>query len=152
LKANNILISKVDTANKKLLYKVNKKEYILPAIGYCIYLWDFDFACIPNIVDNSKVHQAWTKKINITAKKNRYYDVHYFFCTLVYKGFLPELMTDSSVPVELKKFINYVIPEEFRPGHKSQKVNKKCRLLVDDELFKPIDLLEHSFFSPFNNS
>ena len=42
LKANNILISKTDVYNKKLLYKVNKKEYILPSIGYCIYLWDFD--------------------------------------------------------------------------------------------------------------
>jgi len=37
LKANNILISKIDTSNKKLLYKVNKKEYILTAIVYCIY-------------------------------------------------------------------------------------------------------------------
>jgi serine/threonine protein kinase len=149
LKANNILISKTDTCNKKLLYKVNKKEYILPAIGYCIYLWDFDFACIPNVVENSKVYQPWTKKINITSAKNRYYDIHYFFCTLIFKGFLPELMTEKNVPNEVKQFINYVIPEEYRPGHESGKVNKRCRLLVDDELYKPIDLLDHPFFKPF---
>ena len=149
LKANNILISKTETCNKKLLYKVNKKEYILPAIGYCIYLWDFDFACVPNIVENSKVYQDWTKKINITSRKNRYYDIHYFFCTLIFKGFLPELMIDSNVPILVKEFINYVIPEEFRPGHKSGKVNKRCRLLVDEELYKPVDLLNNKFFNIF---
>jgi serine/threonine protein kinase len=149
LKANNILISKTDTCNKKLLYKVNKKEYILPAIGYCIYLWDFDFACIPGVVENSKVYQKWTKKINITSNKNRYYDIHYFFCTLIFKGFLPELMIEKNVPKEVKQFINYILPEEYRPGHPSEKVNKRCRLLVDDELFKPVDLLDHPFFKPF---
>ena len=149
LKANNILISKTDTCNKKLLYKVNKKEYILPAIGYCIYLWDFDFACLPGIVNNIKINQEWTKKINITPDGNKYYDLHYFFCTLIYKGFLPDLMTDSSVPIELKKFINYIIPKEYRPGHSSGKVNKRCRLLVNDELYTPVELLEHDFFKIF---
>jgi serine/threonine protein kinase len=150
LKANNILISKTDVCNKKLLYKVNKKEYILPSIGYCTYLWDFDFACIPGVVENSKVYQDWTKKINITSKKNQYYDIHYFFCTLIFKGFLPELMSDSTVPSEVRKFINYIIPEEYRPAHSSGKVNKRCRLLVDDELYKAADLLDHKFFSPFH--
>jgi serine/threonine protein kinase len=150
LKANNILISKTDVCNKKLLYKVNKKEYILPSIGYCVYLWDFDFACVPGVVENSKVYQEWTKKINITSKKNLYYDVHYFFCTLIFKGFLPELMSDNTVPSEVKKFINYIIPEEYRPAHSSGKVNKRCRLLVDDELYKPADLLDHKFFTPFH--
>ena len=149
LKANNILISKTDVCNKKILYKVNKKEYILPSIGYCIYLWDFDFACVPGVVENSKVYQDWTKKINITSKKNQYYDIHYFFCTLIFKGFLPELMSDSSVPSDVKKFINYIIPEEYRPGHSSGKVNKRCRLMIDDELYTPIELLDHKFFSPF---
>ena len=150
MKANNILISKTDVCNKKLLYKVNKKEYILPSIGYCTYLWDFDFACIPGVVENSKVYQEWTKKINITSKKNQYYDVHYFFCTLIFKGFLPEIMTDPVVPTEVRKFINWIIPEEFRPAHSSGKVNKRCRLLVDDELFRPVDILDHKFFSPFH--
>ncbi len=150
LKANNILISKTELNNKKMLYKVNKKEYILPSIGYCLYLWDFDFSCIPGVVENSKVYQEWTKKINITSKRNQYYDIHYFFCTLIFKGFLPELMTESSVPVQVKKFINWIIPEEYRPGHSSGKVNKRCRLLVDEELYKPADILDHDFFSPFH--
>ena len=214
-KANNILISKTEICNKKLLYKVNKKEYLLPAIGYCTYIWDFDFACIPDVVENSKVYQQWTNDMNITSKQNRYYDVHYFFCTLIYKGFLPELMTDLSVPIEVKDFINWVIPKKYRPNTQScaelvkkmlmdtnlpnnikneiknviekyspkeltykdfiskilddteitqnlkyffknlpddykQRVNERCRLLVDDELFLPSDLLDHDFFSIFH--
>lgn len=148
-KANNILISKVDSCNKLLIYKVSNKEYILPAIGYNVYLWDFDFACIPGIVDNSKVYQEWTNKINIKPIKNRYYDVHYFFCTLIYKGFLPELVEDPIVPQEVKEFIEWIVPPEYRPGHPSNKVNKRCRLQVNDELYKPIDILDNKFFSRF---
>ena len=134
-----------------LLYKVTNKEYVLPAIGYGIYIWDFDFACIPGVVENSKVYQEWTQKINITSKKNRYYDIHYFFCTLIYKGFLPEIIDEPNVPTEVKKFIEWIVPPEYRPGHPSNKVNKRCRLLVDDELFKPIDILDNDFFASFQN-
>jgi predicted transcriptional regulator len=213
-KANNILISKTEICNKKLLYKVNKKEYLLPAIGYCTYIWDFDFACIPGVVENSKVYQQWTNEMNITSKQNRYYDVHYFFCTLVYKGFLPELMTEPNVPKEVKDFINWIIPEKYRPNLQTcnemikkiysdtklsleiknelkkfaekylpkdyiykeyvkkimddkdtshilksffknlpsehrQKVNERCRLLVDDELYLPSNILDHDFFAVF---
>lgn len=214
-KANNILISKTETCNKRLLYKVNGKEYLLPSIGYCTYIWDFDFACIPDVVENSKVYQQWTNEMNITSKQNRYYDVHYFFCTLIYKGFLPELMTDSVVPQNVKDFINYVIPEKYRPINQTcqemikkilqdknlsnnfknnlknatdkyspkeltykefcnkitnddkihtdlkdffgnlpieykQKVNERCRLLVNDELYIPANLLDHDFFGIFH--
>lgn len=217
-KANNILISKTEICNKKLLYKVNKKEYLLPAIGYCTYIWDFDFACIPDVVENSKVYQQWTNDMNITSKQNRYYDVHYFFCTLIYKGFLPELMSEPCVPKEVKDFINLVIPEKYRPtiqtsqvlikkmlmdknlsggtrnelktfveklsdkdfrelsykdlilkiindeetssnlknffknlpNEYKQRVNERCRLLVDDELYLPSDLLDNDFFSIFH--
>ena len=151
LKANNILISKVEGCNKLLIYKVAYKEYVLPAIGYITYLWDFDFACIPGVVENTKVYQEWTQKINITSKRNRYYDIHYFFCTLIFKGFLPELMDEPSVPKEVKNFIEWVVPEEYRPEHPSGKVNKRCRLLVDDELYKPIDILDHEFIAPIKN-
>ena len=216
-KANNVLISKTETCNKKLLYKVNGKEYLLPSIGYCTYMWDFDFACIPDVVENSKVYQQWTNDMNITSKQNRYYDVHYFFSTLIYKGFLPELMEDNAVPIEVKDFINYVIPEKYRPYNQTcaemvkkmlhdntlsinlktklkeainkyspkemyykefcskiindedindelknffknlpneykQKVNERCRLLVNNELFLPANLLDHDFFSIFHYS
>ena len=148
-KANNILVSQIKYTNFKTLYRVNNKDYLVPCIGYFIYLWDFDFACIEGIVENSKVNQAWTSAINITSKQNRYYDIHYFFCTLIYKGFLPDLMTEPRVPIEVKNFINYVLPEEYRPKHKFNYVNDRCRLQTNDEIFLPIDLLNHSFFASF---
>ena len=30
-----------------------------------------------------KVESKWTKKINVTPEQNRYYDIHYFFNTII---------------------------------------------------------------------
>jgi hypothetical protein len=104
MKANNILIHNIDIddTNKKYLYKINQQKYIVPNIGFQIKLWDFDFACIPNIVDNSKVEAEWTNKINIKPEQNRYYDIHYFFNTLTRKGFFPEFNTAPEIPENVK--------------------------------------------------
>jgi len=122
-------------------------EYNVPSIGYTIYLIDWDFAQIPNIVDNIKLHQEWTRKLNITSVQNRYYDIHYFFCSLICKGFLPEIMTDPIVPIEIKNFIDYVLPLDYRPQSKSGYVSDKCRLMVDTEYLLPIDILKHPLFN-----
>jgi serine/threonine protein kinase len=152
LKPNNILVSKLENCKFKTSYKVGGREYILPQIGYTIYIWDFDFACIPDVVDNSKVKQEWTNKINIIPKRNQYYDIHYFFCSLTFKGFLPEILTDEVVPKEVKEFINYVIPDEYKPIEGSKYTDKKkCRLIKDVELYKPVEILEHKFFEIFRN-
>ncbi len=80
LKANNILVHKTKRKRKsKYIYTVNKCKYCVPNIRYQIKLWDFDFACIPGIVDNAKVSAKWTDVINVRPEQNRYYDLHYFF-------------------------------------------------------------------------
>jgi hypothetical protein len=161
LKANNILINQISPSlYTSMVYRINGMEFRVPNIGYSIYLWDFDFACIPNVIENKKIYRAWTSNLNITPVQNRYYDIHYFFCTLLFKGFLPELLTDTNVPKELIDFINYVLPTEFRPIIKntkkdeqkllpSQKTSDRCRLLVDEEYLLPIDILKHDFFNVF---
>ena len=161
LKANNILINQISPAlYTSMIYRINNMEFRVPNIGYSIYLWDFDFACIPNVIENKKIYRAWASNFNITPVQNRYYDIHYFFCTLLFKGFLPELLTDTNVPKELIDFINYVLPTEFRPIVKnskkdeqkilpSQKTSDRCRLIVDEEYLLPIDILKHNFFSVF---
>ena len=148
LKANNVLISKIDN-NKTVQYSVNSNKYHVPSIGYIIYLWDFDFACIPGVVENLKVYQPFFNKLNITSKQNRYYDIHYFFCTLICKGFLPDLMNIPEVPLEVKNFIDYVVPMDYRPIGDTEFVNKKCRLQVDTELYTPSEILNHDFFKEF---
>ena len=68
--------------NNKFKYKINGKEYVIPNIGLQIKIWDFDFACIPGIVNNKKVDAEWTNRINVDQKQNQYYDIHFFFNTL----------------------------------------------------------------------
>ena len=140
MKANNILIQKVSLKKEYSRYLVVGTKYKVPNIGYQIKLWDFDFACIPGIVDNIKVSSKWTKKINITPEQNRYYDIHYFFNTLIRKGFFPQILTDDVVPKEVKEFINRVVPKKYRDSE--DYVHEKGRILVNDEYTTPDELLK----------
>jgi len=152
MKANNILIHNIDIddTNKKYLYKINQQKYIVPNIGFQIKLWDFDFACIPNIVDNSKVEAEWTNKINIKPEQNRYYDIHYFFNTLTRKGFFPEFNTASEIPENVKEFIKRVVPPKYESG---KYVSDRGRILANDEYLTPDEILKNDkFFKIMRNS
>jgi serine/threonine protein kinase len=142
LKANNLLVHLIDIpdVNKKLYYNINKQVYIVPNIGFQIKLWDFDFACIKDIIDNAKVDADWTNKINITSEQNRYYDVHYFFNTLYRKGFFPEFLTDIHIPDKVKEFVERIIPEKYR--NNSEFVSERGRILVNDEFITPDNILK----------
>lgn len=149
LKANNVLIHKIAKQNERFAYRINGAQYKVPNIGYHIKLWDFDFACIPGVVDNKKVESQWTKDINVTPVQNRYYDVHYFFSTLIKKGFCPEIMTSSYVSDEVKDFINRVVPKIYQKTG-TKYVHKKGRILVNDEYVTPDEILKNDpFFEEF---
>jgi len=139
LKANNILVHKIDRNDKKFNYKINGKHYAVPNIKYQIKLWDFDFSCIPNIVNNKKVSVEWTKKINVTPEQNRYYDMHYFFNTLIKKGFFPQFMEDESIPQDAKDFVNRIVPDKFKKG---DYVHERGRILINEEYLTPQIVLE----------
>ncbi len=145
MKANNILIHNIDVDenNKKYLYKINQQHYIVPNIGFQIKLWDFDFACIPGIVDNSKVEADWTNKINITPEQNRYYDIHYFLNTLTRKGFFPEFNTAPEIPDKVKEFVKRIVPEKYESG---KLVSDRGRILVNDEYLTPDEILKNDKF------
>jgi len=145
MKANNILIHNIDVDqyNKKYLYKINNQTYIVPNIGFQIKLWDFDFACIPGIVDNSKVEAEWTDKINIKPEQNRYYDIHYFFNTLTRKGFFPEFWTADEIPEKVKEFVKRIIPEKYQSG---KLVSERGRILVEDEFLTADEILKNDPF------
>ena len=143
MKANNVLIHKIGK-NKiskfnKYQYKINGQKYIVPNIGYQIKLWDFDFATIPGLIDNSKVEAEWTTKINIDPVKNRYYDVHYFFNTLTRKGFFPEFWEGDNVHKKIKDFVKRIIPSQFRKG---DNVSERGRILVSEEYITPDEILK----------
>ena len=145
MKANNLLIHNIDKNNKKYLYKINNQQYIVPNIGCQIKLWDFDFACIPGIIENSKVSAEWTTKININPIQNRYYDIHYFYNTLVKKGFFPEFFSAPEIPNKVKEFVKRIIPDKYRDG---PNITERGRILVNDEYLIPDNILKNDpFFS-----
>ena len=141
LKANNLLINKIGTTtpNSKFQYKINGQVYIVPNIGFQVKLWDFDFACISGLIDNSKVEAEWTSKINIEPIKNRYYDVHYFFNTLTKNGFFPQFWTEPEIPQKIKEFVLRIIPEKFRKG---DLVSDRGRILSNEEYLTPDEIIK----------
>jgi hypothetical protein len=144
LKANNVLVNKISINKKKrtrFSYTVNKKRYIVPNIGYQVKLWDFDFACIPGIVNNSKVNAKWTDQINVKPVQNRYYDMHYFFNTLIKKGFFPQFMKDSSIPQDAKDFVNRIVPLKYQKV-KTKYVSERGRILINNEYKIPDEVLK----------
>jgi serine/threonine protein kinase len=143
MKANNILVHKIHTSkeNSKFKYKINGQTYIVPNIGIQIKLWDFDFACIPGVVENSKVDAEWTDKINVKAEQNRYYDIHYFLNTIVKKGFLGEVWNDEEIPEKIKDFVKRVVPEKY--AKEGKYVAERGRLLANDEYMTPDYILKN---------
>ena len=149
LKANNILVTKINRNVEKYKYKVVGDLYYVPNIGYQIKIWDFDFACIPGIVDNKKVmiSNSWSRGINVGPTQNRYYDLHYFFNTLIKKGFFPQLLTDFRVPQEVKDFVLSIVPVEHQSG---DSVSKGGRILHNIEYTTPVEVLRNNpYFEEF---
>ena len=146
LKANNILVQEI-SKEKNFHFTISGHEYMVPNIGYQVKIWDFDFACIPGTVNNAKVDAVWTSKINVESVSNRYYDLHYFFNTLIMRGFFPEMMTKSCIPDEAKEFINRIVPIKYRSG---PNISEKGRILINYEHTIPNDVLTHDpYFEEF---
>ena len=146
MKANNILVQKIkdpQSRQKGFHYRINGNDYYVASIGIMVKIWDFDFACIPGIVDNEKVEAEWTSKVNIEPTRNQYYDIHYFLNTIGKKGFVSDFY--ENIPIEFKDFIYRVIPPELRDS-KSKNVSEKGRLLLNTEYTTPLEILERDDF------
>lgn len=147
MKANNILVMKVKKLKRKKTYMICKKIYTMPDVGYMLKLWDFDFACIPNLIENKKVSSEWAKKdINVSKDQNRYYDMHYFFNTLIRDGFVPQIKNAKLVPRDVYEFICRVVPFKYQKG---RCIHERGRILINDEFLTPQEVLENDEF--FNN-
>ena len=146
MKANNILVQKIDNRKKNNIfhYQIDNNSFFIPNIGIQIKLWDFDFACIPGIVENSKVNAEWTNNLNIKPVRNQYYDIHYFFNTLTRRSFIPEFWKEPNISPFVKEFVNRVIPEHLCIG---SSVSERGRILDNIEHTTPLKLLlEDEFF------
>jgi hypothetical protein len=176
MKANNILVHKIKgKENKKFTYRVLRKNYIVPNIGYSIKLWDFDFANIPGYVNNIKASLDSVRPIGVSPKQNQYYDIHYFFNTLAFTGFFPKFMITEHIPNDVKEFVSRVVPLKFRTvtcthgndeatlvknkeeNLEVERVDCNCykyvhergRLRAQTEHITPAQMLSDPFFSEF---
>lgn len=146
LKANNILIHKIESEKTSFNYFVENIKFKIPNIGFQLKICDYDFACIPNIVENNKVDADWTTNINVNPEQNRYYDVHFFFNTLIRKGFLPDML--EVVPIQVREFIDRILPVKLRCNTKY--VHKRGRLLSKVEFVTPLQIImTDPFFADF---
>jgi len=139
MKANNILIqiTNIDFP-QRYCYHIENVYFSIPNINMQIKIWDYDFACIDGIIENNKVNAEWTRKMNITKKENKYYDMHYFFNTLISNRFFPQFYK-GGVPQEIIDFVHRIIPVEFRNGGKY--VNKKGRIQTNHEYTTPFKVI-----------
>lgn len=154
LKANNLLVHKINKQSERFTYRVVRCVYKVPNVGYHLKMWDFDFACIPGVVDNSKVYSDldWTRDINVTPKQNRYYDLHYFFNTLIKDGFCKEIIYSQYCPDELRDFINRIVPKKYQKV-KTEYVHERGRILINDEYVLPNDILMNDpYFAEFRTN
>jgi hypothetical protein len=147
LRPKNIYIEKIHNTISTYNYKIHKKIYKVPNIGYIIKLNNFDFANIPNIADNKKIELNWVKSTGISATENKYYDVHFFFNCMT--KHIPNFMNDIYIPNDVKTFINTIIPAHYLE-HDTEFVGHLGRLLVDDEFTTPAEILStNPYFAEF---
>ena len=150
LKANNILVHKIEKQNENFTYRVVRCEYSVPNIGYSVKIWDFDFACIPGVIDNIKVQSKWTENINVTPVQNKYYDLHYFFNTLIRPGFFHQFMTKSCIPQEAKDFVNRIVPKKYQES--GEYIHERGRILTNKEYTTPDEVLKTDpYFEEFRS-
>ncbi|AXN90985.1 putative serine/threonine protein kinase [Namao virus] len=151
LKANNILIryNRVAPPPEKetFLYYLDDLLFYVPNIGIQLFLWDFDFACIPGLIDNDKVEAEWTSKVNMHPIKNQYYDLHFFIYNLtnhrgVFKEKYSSLWDCEYVPCEVKSFLRRIVPKMYE----SEKYVYKNRIMIDIEHSTPLHILKTDAF------
>lgn len=158
LKANNILIHKTENKQTRTIYTVNRQKYVVPNIGYMLKMWDYDFSCIPGVINNQKVSSNWAKRHGILESQNRYYDVHYFLHSIICKGnWNGSFIDDKNIPDEVKSFITRIVPEKYQedksfPKRQNPNLTESGRLIPDVEYTTPAEILSNDeFFAQFRN-
>jgi len=154
MKANNILVAFTSTEYTETEYKYRMGEsgikFDIPNIGIQIKIWDFDFASIDEVIENNKVNSAWAKKkVGVTKSRNQYYDIHFFFNTLMSEKFFPQFYKGGA-PKEIVEFFHRVVPGHYRSISGNQYIREGGRILVSDEFTTPTRLLiEDPLFEKF---
>jgi len=146
LNARQILVTRIDKSRESYKYWVVGKMFETPNIGYQIKLWNYSFSSIKGVVDNKKLFSSnWTRSLNLSSTQNRYYDIHMFFNTL--RIFVPKLNTDSTIPQEVRDFIQSIVPLKYQKG---SDIHERGRILTNVEYTTPEKILmTNPYFEEF---
>ena len=122
------------------IYEINKNTYYIPDNNFEIKITNFFAANIPNMYGSDQISIHGSLNIPFFDDKNDYFDLHYFLNNL--------LNIVDTMDEETMKFMNKVIPEEYRV---TKKKPTDFYLKELEELFIPEELLEDKYFSEFKN-
>ena len=141
LSSKNILIGK-STSTSSTQYKFDYLVYEMPPSDIEIFLWDFEFANIKDIINNKLIVNDLTnmrKEYGISIERNQYYDIHYFLNGLygLYK-----------LPREIEEFILRNIDKRHLGRNISYNTNN-YRLLKHVEYNTPKKMLKDALFREF---
>jgi hypothetical protein len=112
-------------------YKFNNEEFVLDKHNFDIKITNFY---------KSSIRNELIKKIPFSEKKNRYFDLHYFLNTLLYKNKI------NNFDSETDKFLMKILPKKVRGKGKNN-----YYLEQNIELFKPSELLKDKYFESLKN-
>ena len=142
LTPENILIYKKKKNLSNNVYEYDDNKWVIPNIGFDIKMTNFEKSCIPKTY--GIMNQRDTDVPYIT-EFNDYFDLHTFLNSLI-EGKYKMSTNNSYCDQYTKKFLNNIIPEEFRGLKKGS-----YYLYQNVVLFRPEDLLNDPYFDEYKN-
>jgi hypothetical protein len=143
LTPENILIylKKENLSNN--IYEYGKNNWIIPNIGFDIKITNFEKSVIPKYYGIMNQRDTDVPYINDT---NDYFDLHTFLNSLIEGNYKISLQNNSNCELDTKKFLNKVIPNEYR-GLKKGSYYLDKNIVVH----RPVDLLDDPYFNEYKN-
>ena len=120
------------------LYYYNNIYYKIPNTGYQIYLWDFEYSNIVDIVDNIDILDNMINDYGIRKNTNQYYDLHYLLNS-TYFSIKP--------PIYIKDFIKRIL--HINHIYIDSDIIKDYRLISNIEYTTPKEVLDDILIKQF---
>lgn len=120
------------------LYYYNNIYYKIPNTGYQLYLWDFEYSNIVDIVDNIEINDTMDNVYGIRKNKNQYYDLHYLLNSTYF---------NIKPPVYIKEFIKRTLHGDHISIDND--IIKDYRLISNIEYTTPKEVLNDMLIKRF---
>lgn len=132
---NNIYVIENNDINivEKIKYiKLDNKELFFENSKYNYAISNFSLSTIDNLIHNTRTENNIIKKLYISNKQNRYYDLHFFLSDIFHICLLHSI----DLPFEITEFIYRIIPHKYRLND-----SKYNRINIDEEITTPKEVI-----------